>query len=34
MLNWEGFRRGLSETIPWFTDAENLKEYKPDKFNL
>ncbi|MDR3725082.1 MAG: NAD-dependent 4,6-dehydratase LegB [Terracidiphilus sp.] len=30
----EGFRRGLSETIPWFTDPENLNEYKPDKYNL
>jgi dTDP-glucose 4,6-dehydratase len=30
----EGFRRGLSETIPWFTNPENLNEYKPDKYNL
>lgn len=30
----EGFRRGLSETIPWFTKQENLNEYKPDKYNL
>ena len=30
----EGFRRGLSKTIPWFTNPENLNEYKPDKYNL
>jgi NAD dependent epimerase/dehydratase len=41
MFNWtqqyagmEGFRRGLSETIPWFTNPENLSEYKADKYNL
>jgi dTDP-glucose 4,6-dehydratase len=41
LFNWEpryaqleGFRRGLSETIPWFTNPENLNEYKPDKYNL
>jgi dTDP-glucose 4,6-dehydratase len=30
----EGFRRGLLETIAWFTIPENLIEYKPDKYNL
>jgi len=30
----EGFRRGLSETISWFTYPENLTEYKHDKYNL
>jgi NAD dependent epimerase/dehydratase len=41
MFNWtpryagkEGFRRGLSETIPWFTNPENLNGYKADKYNL
>ena len=41
LFNWEpryaqleGFRRGLSETIPWFTNPENLNEYKPDRYNL
>src|SRR3990167_5056104 len=35
LLNWEptfsgneGFKRGLSETIRWFTNADNLKMYK------
>lgn len=30
----EGFRRGLSETIDWFSDAENLKAYKADVYNI
>ena len=30
----EGFRRGLSETIPWFVNPENLNEYKPDRYNI
>jgi NAD dependent epimerase/dehydratase len=41
VFNWtpqyagkEGFRRGLSETIPWFTNPENLNGYKADKYNL
>ena len=41
MFNWEpryaqleGFRRGLSETIPWFVNPENLNEYKPYRYSL
>lgn len=41
LFNWEpryaqleGFRRGLSETITWFTNPENLNEYKPDRYNI
>jgi len=30
----EGFRRGLSETIAWFTNPENLKNYKADMYNI
>lgn len=30
----EGFRRGLCETIDWFTDSSNLARYKPDVYNL
>jgi len=30
----EGFRRGLSETIRWFTELENLNGYKPDKYAI
>ncbi len=29
-----GFRRGLSETIAWFTDPANLAGYKPDIYNI
>ncbi|MDA8100053.1 MAG: NAD-dependent 4,6-dehydratase LegB [Nitrospiraceae bacterium] len=41
LLGWEplyggreGFRRGLAETIAWFTKAENLKAYKSHLYNL
>ncbi|MGL4610490.1 MAG: NAD-dependent 4,6-dehydratase LegB [Trueperaceae bacterium] len=41
LLNWEpkyggleGFKRGLSETIAWFTNVENLKGYKADVYNI
>jgi len=41
MLNWrpaygggEGFRRGLSETVEWFQQRENLSRYKADIYNL
>jgi NAD dependent epimerase/dehydratase len=41
LLDWapiygglEGFKRGLSETIAWFTSAENLKGYKADVYNI
>ena len=30
----EGFKRGLKETIDWFTKAENLKNYKADIYNI
>lgn len=30
----EGFRRGLAETIAWFTKPENLKDYKADIYNI
>lgn len=30
----EGFRRGLQETIAWFSDATNLQSYKVDSYNL
>lgn len=41
LLGWQpafggldGFRRGLAETVRWFTDPENLNGYKPDRYNL
>jgi UDP-glucose 4-epimerase len=41
LLNWQpkyggldGFRRGLAETIGWFTQAENLRRYKAEQYNL
>ena len=30
----EGFKRGLTETIAWFKDPENLKRYKADIYNI
>lgn len=30
----EGFRRGLAETAAWFVDAENLRLYKSDRYNI
>ena len=30
----EGFKRGLIETIEWFTNPDNLKTYKPDIYNI
>ena len=30
----EGFRRGLAETIAWFTEAENLRGYKTTVYNI
>lgn len=30
----EGFKRGLIETIEWFTNSENLKFYKADIYNI
>lgn len=41
LLGWEpeyggrdGFRRGLAETVAWFTDRENLKNYKAHIYNI
>lgn len=41
LLSWEpayagidGFRKGLAETIEWFSNPENLKHYKPDRYNI
>ncbi|WP_342566958.1 NAD-dependent 4,6-dehydratase LegB [Psychrobacillus sp. FSL K6-4046] len=41
ILGWEpnyggksGFRRGLEETIEWFTDPKNLATYKTDVYNI
>ncbi|GED20745.1 NAD-dependent 4,6-dehydratase LegB [Kurthia gibsonii] len=41
LLNWEpsyggkeGFRRGLKETIDWFTNPINLAQYKADVYNI
>lgn len=30
----EGFRRGLTETVEWFKNPENLKTYKTDRYNI
>ena len=30
----EGFKKGLTETIEWFVKPENIKQYKPDVYNL
>ena len=30
----DGLRRGLTETINWFSDSENLKMYKADIYNI
>ena len=41
MLNWkpsytgkDGFKQGLAETIEWFSDPKNLKNYKTGIYNL
>ncbi|MGM9570906.1 MAG: NAD-dependent 4,6-dehydratase LegB [bacterium] len=41
LLNWEpqyggreGFKRGLKETANWFSNAENLKNYKAERYNI
>lgn len=41
LLGWEpqyggkdGFRRGLKETIEWFTNPKNLSQYKADVYNI
>jgi dTDP-glucose 4,6-dehydratase len=30
----EGFKRGLIETAKWFIQSDNLREYKPDIYNI
>jgi NAD dependent epimerase/dehydratase len=30
----EGFRRGLDETVAWFTEPGNLDRYKADRYNI
>jgi NAD dependent epimerase/dehydratase len=30
----EGFKRGLTETAEWFTNAENLRKYKVEIYNI
>jgi dTDP-glucose 4,6-dehydratase len=30
----EGFKRGLAETVAWFTNPENLRSYKADIYNV
>ena len=41
LLGWEplyggreGLRRGLAETIKWFTDPDHLKSYKANRYNI
>lgn len=41
LLGWEplyggheGFRRGLRETIAWFTESDNIKKYKSEIYNI
>ena len=41
LLNWkplyanlEGLERGLQQTAQWFTDPQNLKQYKSDTYNI
>lgn len=41
LLNWspqygnkDGFKKALSETIPWYLDKDNLKKYKTDIYNI
>jgi NAD dependent epimerase/dehydratase len=30
----DGLRRGLEETVDWFTDPEHLRQYKPGEYNI
>jgi len=41
LLNWspqyagrEGLRKGLTETVDWFTNSENLSAYKVGQYTL
>ena len=31
---YEGLKRGLTETINWFSNSDNLKKYRPSVYNL
>lgn len=31
---FDGFKRGLEETVDWFTSSDNMKAYKSDRYNL
>ncbi|KOR33563.1 NAD-dependent dehydratase [Achromatium sp. WMS3] len=31
---YDGFKRGLAETIEWFSNPDNLKSYKADAYNI
>jgi dTDP-glucose 4,6-dehydratase len=30
----EGLKRGLQETVEWFANVDNLKQYKPGEYNI
>jgi dTDP-glucose 4,6-dehydratase len=32
--NLEGLSRGLEKTIEWFSDSQNLRNYKSDRYNI
>jgi NAD dependent epimerase/dehydratase len=41
LIDWEpayggrdGLRRGLAETVAWFTEPDNIARYKPDIYNI
>ena len=41
LLGWQpsfsgidGFEKGLSETVEWFMNKENLKAYKSERYNI
>ena len=41
LLGWQpayggldGFKRGLQETVDWFTSSDNMADYKSDRYNL
>jgi len=33
-IGLDGFKRGLAETIDWFTKTENLRGYKSEIYNV
>ena len=32
--NLDGLSRGLEKTIDWFSDPQNLRNYKSDRYNI